>query len=268
MPGVVESKARYARRVSSLDSIPSALKRFVIVGTLSSAARIPLPGVTNLAIVARSSVGIFNSLSAGIRSVVRVFFRRYYAQKQSGPKGRLASKLFERSAARFAVAVNRDRRTGWRAQLHAMLYAAEVVSYIPIVGPRLTLDILAALNILSIGTSATTHVGTDGRTRDRAARGGDVTPTSAANLVTQHAAYDRAGYRARNVGAAAIIIDLLALDPAALLGRTHDRMDRSHRYLEEPLAGTLAIVIARRGQRLRRLVIISRRAVERAPRGN
>src|SRR5512141_614131 len=45
-PGVVNRRSRYARRFSSVDGRSIALNRFSIVGALSSAARIPLPGAT------------------------------------------------------------------------------------------------------------------------------------------------------------------------------------------------------------------------------
>src|SRR5262245_12325152 len=57
--GVVNSRLRYWRRVSSVDSMPTALKRFVIVGVLSSAARIPLPGAVSFAMVDMSSSWLF-----------------------------------------------------------------------------------------------------------------------------------------------------------------------------------------------------------------
>src|SRR5665647_2107336 len=46
-PGVVKSRSRYARRLSSVDSVPIASNRFLIVPSLSSAARIPLPSATS-----------------------------------------------------------------------------------------------------------------------------------------------------------------------------------------------------------------------------
>ena len=46
-PGVVKSRSRYARRVSSVDSSPIVSKRFLIVPLLSSAARMPFPSATS-----------------------------------------------------------------------------------------------------------------------------------------------------------------------------------------------------------------------------
>ena len=54
-PGVVKSISRYARRFSSVAGMPVLLNRFSMVGRLSSAARIPLPGATSaLAVVSIS----------------------------------------------------------------------------------------------------------------------------------------------------------------------------------------------------------------------
>jgi hypothetical protein len=46
MPGVPKSISRYARRLSAVDSIAWGAKRFVIVRTVSSAARMPFPSAT------------------------------------------------------------------------------------------------------------------------------------------------------------------------------------------------------------------------------
>src|SRR5215217_7959721 len=47
IPSVVKSISLYCRRLSSVDSIPTALNRFPIVPKLSSAARMPFPGATS-----------------------------------------------------------------------------------------------------------------------------------------------------------------------------------------------------------------------------
>src|SRR5450830_537264 len=47
IPAVVKRISRYARRFCSVDSTPIPASRFAIVGALSSAARMPLPGATN-----------------------------------------------------------------------------------------------------------------------------------------------------------------------------------------------------------------------------
>ncbi len=59
-PGVVNSMSRYARRLASVESNPIESNRFLIVPVLSSAARMPLPGATSWAAVARrTSVSMF-----------------------------------------------------------------------------------------------------------------------------------------------------------------------------------------------------------------
>src|SRR3954470_2639184 len=55
-PGVVNRRSRYARRFSSVDSTPIESKRFLIVLSLSSAARIPLPGATRARAMSLSSL--------------------------------------------------------------------------------------------------------------------------------------------------------------------------------------------------------------------
>src|SRR3972149_4416908 len=68
-PGVVKMRSRYARRVSSVDGISNALNRFSMVGALSSAARIPLPGATrDRAVSASSPRFIAWRLPVGFRS--------------------------------------------------------------------------------------------------------------------------------------------------------------------------------------------------------
>src|SRR3954451_5057461 len=55
-PSVVKRRSRYARRLSSVDSTPIESKRFLIVPSLSSAARMPLPGATRARAICSSSV--------------------------------------------------------------------------------------------------------------------------------------------------------------------------------------------------------------------
>jgi hypothetical protein len=54
-PSVVNSRSRYARRFSSVDSTSIESNRFLIVPSLSSAARIPLPSATTARAVSCSS---------------------------------------------------------------------------------------------------------------------------------------------------------------------------------------------------------------------
>src|SRR6478672_11221657 len=68
-PSVVKSRSRYARRFSSDDSTPIESKRFLIVPSLSSAARIPLPGATRArAISSRVCVSAMVAMSVLPRS--------------------------------------------------------------------------------------------------------------------------------------------------------------------------------------------------------
>ena len=62
-PSVVKSMSRYARRLSSVDSIPIESNRFLIVPVLSSAARMPFPGATSARAVSFRSaiVALLNS---------------------------------------------------------------------------------------------------------------------------------------------------------------------------------------------------------------
>ncbi len=59
MPSVVNSRSRYARRFSSVDSTSIVSNRFLIVPLDSSAARSPLPGATMaFAVLASFSVSM------------------------------------------------------------------------------------------------------------------------------------------------------------------------------------------------------------------
>src|SRR3954452_10254418 len=63
-PSVVNSRSRYARRLSSVDSTPIESKRFLIVPVLSSAARIPFPSATSArAVFAKSAIAHLLALS-------------------------------------------------------------------------------------------------------------------------------------------------------------------------------------------------------------
>src|SRR5918999_3185282 len=62
-PWVVKRRSRYARRFSSVDSTPIESKRFLIVPSLSSAARMPFPGATSsFAVCSRRFVSIHSLL--------------------------------------------------------------------------------------------------------------------------------------------------------------------------------------------------------------
>ena len=64
LPSVVKSISRYARRLSSVDSTPIESKRFLIVPSLSSAARIPLPGATSAFAISSRLVSVTVAIRA------------------------------------------------------------------------------------------------------------------------------------------------------------------------------------------------------------
>src|SRR3954471_15221637 len=103
-PGVVKSMSRYARRLSSVDSRPIESKRFLMVLSLSSAARIPLPSATRAFAVSCSSVCAMASLSlSGFRFPDYSGKRSRSGRKPSnargrgrpGPRGRCAESVLQ-----------------------------------------------------------------------------------------------------------------------------------------------------------------------------
>ena len=70
-PVVVNSISRYARRLCSVDWIPSVSNRLVKVATLSSAARMPLPSATSVAAMLSRSWLIL--VSPDVLAVVRPY---------------------------------------------------------------------------------------------------------------------------------------------------------------------------------------------------
>ena len=109
-----------------------------------------------------------------------------------------------------------------------MLLAPEDVSDIPVVGLGLAGYAGATLDILGtrlLCAAVATDVGTHRGSRDSAAGSGDILTASATDLVTENAANDGAGNRPRNVDPASLLNDLLALDPASLLGCSDYRSD-------------------------------------------
>ena len=94
------------------------------------------------------------------------------------------------------------------------------------------LDGGAALNILAVHLrSAAADICADRCPGYRAAGSGHVPAASAADLMPEHAANHGPGNRTRYIGGiAAILDDLLALNPATLLGRTDHCADRRDRH--------------------------------------
>src|SRR5690349_1799139 len=77
-PSVANSSSRYARRLSSVDSMSIESKRFLIVPSLSSAARIPLPSATSArAVFSKSAIAHLLGLSIPQQRIdPRRFLRR------------------------------------------------------------------------------------------------------------------------------------------------------------------------------------------------
>ncbi len=79
-PAVVKRISLYARLCSSVDSTPIVSNLFLIVPVLSSAARMPLPGVTiSLAVVSRVFTFMLPCLLAGLPAC-----SRYQSERRSG----------------------------------------------------------------------------------------------------------------------------------------------------------------------------------------
>ena len=152
---------------------------------------------------------------------------RAVSAKKTASKGRVKIDEFSESSSRFTIDVDHDAASRRRARLHAMRNAAEMISDLPIFRTRLCLNggaLLHVLRVHSAAAAAATRIGADCGPRDRAAGGGDVPAPSAADLVAKHSADYCSGNRTRYVGRiAAVFDDLLALDPATLLGRADDR---------------------------------------------
>src|SRR5512141_837285 len=86
-PMVVKRRSRYARRFSSVDGRSIALNRFSIVGALSSAARIPLPGATRDRATSSSSP-MFISWFLPSRFLVLLHLLSYSIGRSKSDRGR------------------------------------------------------------------------------------------------------------------------------------------------------------------------------------
>jgi hypothetical protein len=90
---------------------------------------------------------------------------------------------------------------------------------------------------------------------------------SAADLMAEYAADDRADDRSGNVDPATFFIGLAGFHPASLLGRPDDGMYRTHRHLIQSLNGSGAINWCSRNYRRRtvdrsRNLVVPRDAVD------
>jgi hypothetical protein len=145
------------------------------------------------------------------------------AHATTAPRGRCAGRALrpEASGARLTLLVDGHGPARRLGHLDPVLLAAEVVGHVPVVGSRLVRHRSAALHVLrrDLAGVAPVHVGTHRSPADDADRRGHVLAAAAADLVAEDAADHRTDDRARHVRAAAVLAHLLALDPAALLGR-------------------------------------------------
>src|ERR1700682_455170 len=199
-----------------------------------------------------------SSSASGLQS------RSALLQKKAAPKGRCELPACAPVLpARFTVAVDRNCRPWGRAHLNAMFYATVIVSDIPVIRPA-TRNSRAVLNVLAVAIAASARVGADSRARDRAAGSGNVSASSASDLVTENAADNRAGDRTGDIGVTA---DTVTLDPATLFRRTDYCAHRSNLRVVKPFARALPIFVGRRRERWGRLVLV-RHPIDRPHRGN
>src|SRR2546430_6429707 len=168
------------------------------------------------------------------------------SSKQKRPR-RAALLVMKRSAlrARLTLLVHDNRTPGRGRHLHAMLLAAEVVGDIPIFGASRVRYAGTVLHVLRIRRSAVaTDVGADRAARNCATDRGHIAAASAADLMAEDATENRTNHGARNIGFAAFLDHVLALDPAALLGRPDYGVDRRDVRFEQPLVIAPAVLVA------------------------
>lgn len=128
--------------------------------------------------------------------------------------------------------------------MHAVQGAPEVVGDFPVFRVSMPPDRRAPLYVLAIRLSAAADVRADRRTGDRTAGGCHVPAPSGPDLMAEHAADDGADNCTGNVDVTAVLDDLAALDPAALLRGSDDGAQRSDRDRIQPFA-RLRIRVAR-----------------------
>src|SRR4029079_4169255 len=162
-------------------------------------------------------------------------------QRQAEAAGRLS--------ARHAILVDGDRPPRRRAHLRAVLCAAEVVGHVVIL--RRSADVLRATLHVALADDRAAGPGLrpDRCAGQRTARRRRVAMMPATQLVADDSTDHRAGQRATRIDA--LLGNLLPLDPAALLRRSHYCADRRDRRLENALARPATIFVRRRCHRLR-----------------
>lgn len=133
---------------------------------------------------------------------------------------------------------------GRRAHLYPVLNTAVVIGNVPICGCAAG-NRFASLYVPVVRSAvATTLVGSNQATCNGTACGGYVFASSAAHLMTQYTADNCTEDSTTDVGVATTIArNLLALYPAALLGRAHDSAHGGHGRFVHSFIGTLAIFI-------------------------
>ena len=105
--------------------------------------------------------------------------------------------------------------------LHAMRLAAEGIGNLPIVGTGLAGHAFATLDIPGVNllpTIIAAHVGAHRGPCDCAAGRGDILTASAPNLMAENATDDGPDDRPGDIDATTLLNNLLAFDPASLLG--------------------------------------------------
>src|SRR2546423_1802671 len=228
---------------------PAFLRFLLLAGDLTSAMFAP------------ALVGSVHKTSSNARDPKS---RPHYYKKKAAPKSRFELLTCAPALpARFTVAVNRNCLPRGRAHLNAMFYATEIVSDIPVIRPAAG-NVLAVLNVLAVAIAAATRVGADSRARDRAAGSGNVSASSASDLVTENAADDRASDRTGDIG---VTTNPFTLHPATLLRRTDYCAHRSDLRVVKPLARALPVFVGGLRERWGHLVLI-RYPIDGPHRGN
>ena len=147
--------------------------------------------------------------------------------------------------ARIASTVDADRAARLMAHLHLVLNPAKGVAHVPTTGFGTGLAGAAEHITRRLVSALTPAVAPKKRPGHRAARCGQISPGTAADLVTDHATQQAAQNGAPDVGPVTFLRRLPALDPAALGGRTNDGARPGDLRLEQALPGPTPIGIGR-----------------------
>ena len=126
--------------------------------------------------------------------------------------------------------------------MHVVHLSAERVRHIPVIRWRVARNARAPLDVLAIDFAVATDVRADRATGDCAARRGDISAASAADLVTENPADHCACDRAANVRRAAPF-DFLTLDPTTLFGGADNCTHCCYRHFDDPLVAAAPVLI-------------------------